>query len=84
MIKAINPALSLRSYLEGKADLTLAKLRRILRSHYQEKTATELYHQLSSTVQKSSEKPQDFFYSFAEFEAEGAVRIARVRIRVKV
>ena len=61
VIKAINPALSLRSYLEGKADLTLAKLRRVLRSHYQEKTATELYNQLSSTVQKSSEKPQDFF-----------------------
>ena len=51
VITAINPALSLRSYLEGKADLTLAKLRRIMRSHYQERTATELYHQLSSTVQ---------------------------------
>ena len=59
-IKAINPALSLRSYLEGKADLTLAKLRRIMRSHYQEKTATELYHQLSSTVQQLKEKPQEF------------------------
>ena len=82
MIKAINPALSLRSYLEGKADLTLAKLQRILLSHYQEKTATQLYHQLSSTVQKSSEKPQDFFDSFAGFEAEGAVRVSRVRIRV--
>ena len=60
VIKAINPALSLRSYLEGKADLTLAKLRRIMRSHYQEKTATELYHQLSSTVQQPKEKPQEF------------------------
>ena len=60
VIKAINPALSLRSYLEGKAGLTLAKLRRIMRSHYQEKTATELYHQLSSTVQQPKEKPQEF------------------------
>ena len=60
VIKAINPALSLRSYLEGKADLTLAKLRRIMRSHYQERTATELYHQLSSTVQQPKEKPQEF------------------------
>ena len=60
VIKAINPALSLRSYLEGKADWTLAKLRRIMRSHYQEKTATELYHQLSSTVQQPKEKPQEF------------------------
>ncbi|CAH3162778.1 unnamed protein product, partial [Pocillopora meandrina] len=60
VIKAINPALSLRSYLEGKVDLTLAKLRRIMRSHYQERTATELYHQLSSTVQQPKEKPQEF------------------------
>jgi len=42
-LKAINPALSLRSYLEGKVGLTLAKLRRIMRSHYQERTATEVY-----------------------------------------
>ena len=60
VIKAINPALSLRSYLEGKADLTVAKLRRIMRFHYQERTATELYHQLSSTVQQPKEKPQEF------------------------
>ena len=60
VIKAINLALSLRSYLEGKADLTLAKLRRIMRSHYQERTATELYHQWSSTVQQPKEKPQEF------------------------
>ena len=51
LIKAINPASSLRSYLDGKADLTLTQLRRIMRSHYQERTATELYHPLSSTVQ---------------------------------
>ena len=29
-------------------------------SHYQEKTATELYHQLSSTAQQPKEKPQEF------------------------
>ena len=40
VIKAINPALSLRSYLEGKVDLTLAKLRKIMCSPYQERTAT--------------------------------------------
>ena len=60
VIKAINPALSLRSYLEGKVDLTLAKLRRIMHSRYQERTATELYHQWSSTVQQPKEKPQEF------------------------
>ena len=49
--------------MEGKADLTLVKLRRIMRSHYQERTATELYHQLSSTVQQPKEKPQEFLNS---------------------
>ena len=59
-IKAINPALSLRSYLEGKADLTPAKLRRIMRSHYQKRTSTELYDHLSSTFQQPKEKPLEF------------------------
>ena len=61
VIEAINPASSLRSYLKGKADFTLAKSRRIKRSYYQERTATELYHQLSSTVQQLRKKPQEFF-----------------------
>ena len=76
VIKAINPALSLRSYVEGKADLTLAKLRRIKRSHYQERTATELYHQLSSTVQQPKEKPQ-VFDPPSRFKTKGPVCIPR-------
>lgn len=35
-------------------------LRRILRSHYLEKGATELYKQLTSEVQSSKETPQSF------------------------
>ena len=31
-----------------------------MRSHHQERTATELYHQLSSTLQQPKEKPQEF------------------------
>ena len=42
-IKAISPGLNLRSYLEGKTDLTLPQLRRILRAHFSERDATELY-----------------------------------------
>lgn len=57
VIKALSPALSLRSCQEGKVDLTLAKLRRTLHSHYQAKTKTELYHKRSSTMQKPT---QDF------------------------
>ena len=49
-----------RSYLEGLEDLTLPKLRHILRSHYQENSATELYRQLSTLVPKPQESPQSF------------------------
>lgn len=60
VIRAISPGLQLRSYLEGKPKLTLPTLRRILRSHFQEKSATELYKQLASEVQQSKETPQSF------------------------
>lgn len=60
VIRAITPGLQLRSYLEGKTDLTLPMLRRILRSHYQEKNATELYKQLTTESQRSKETPQSF------------------------
>ncbi|KAJ8015371.1 hypothetical protein DPEC_G00025440 [Dallia pectoralis] len=60
VIRAITPGLQLRSYLEGKVGLTLPVLRRILRSHYQEKNATELYKQLTTEAQRSRETPQSF------------------------
>jgi len=60
VIRAILPGLQLRSYLEGKAQLTLPTLRRILRSHFQEKSATELYKQLASEVQNPKETAQTF------------------------
>ncbi|KAL9971667.1 hypothetical protein ACROYT_G017864 [Oculina patagonica] len=60
VIRAINPGLRLRSYLEGRPDLELARLRKILRSHYQERGATEMYQLLSSAVQEAGETPQDF------------------------
>ena len=42
----------LRSYLEGKEDLTLAKLRKLLRAHFQEKDPTTLFNTLSNSYQK--------------------------------
>ena len=44
-----------RSYLEGLEDLTLLRLRRILRSHYREKSATELCRQLVQEPQEGSQ-----------------------------
>ncbi|KAI2647357.1 Chaperone protein ClpB [Labeo rohita] len=75
--------MQLRSYLEGKANLTLPTLRRILRSHYQERGATELYKQLMSEVQDSKETPQNFLIRvldlrqkilFATQEAESSLK----------
>lgn len=60
VIRAISPGSRLRSYLEGKPNLTLPTVRRILRSHFQEKGATELYKQLASEAQNSKETPQNF------------------------
>ena len=60
VICAIAPGLHLRSYLEGKGKITLPALCRILRCHYQERGATELYKQLTSEAQNSKETPQSF------------------------
>lgn len=42
VIRAISPGLKLRSYLEGKEDLTLTSLRQVLKAHYAETDATVL------------------------------------------
>lgn len=90
VIRAIAPGLQLRSYLEGKTNLTLPNLRRILRSHYQEKGATELYKQLTSEVQSSKETPQAFLIRaldlrqkilFASQEAESGLRYDPVLVQ---
>lgn len=83
VIRAIVPSLQLRSYLEGKSDLSLPTLRRILRSHYQERSATELYKQLTTEVQGNKETPQNFLIRamdlrqkilFASQEAESSLK----------
>ena len=60
VVRAINPGMRLRSYLEGLRDSTLPRLRRFLISHYQEKSATDLYRHLSTLVQEPQENPQSF------------------------
>ena len=59
IIRAIT-CMQLRSYLETISNLTLPRLRAILRSHFQEKSATELYQQLTTIVQSPEESPQSF------------------------
>ena len=60
VLRAINPGLRLRSYLENYPDLTLDTLNTILKSHYQEKDATELYQELTNIAQRKTETAQGF------------------------
>ena len=60
VIRAVQPGLQLRSYLENMTELTLAKLRKILRFHFHEKNATELYQLLTNIAQQPKEDPQSF------------------------
>lgn len=60
VIRAVQPGLQLRSYLESVSDLTLERLRKILRFHFHEKSATELYQLLTTATQQQNEDPQSF------------------------
>ena len=60
VIRAIAPGSSLRSYLEGRSKISLPSLRRIIRAHYQERDATDLYKQLSQLTQGAKESAQAF------------------------
>ena len=59
VIRATNPGIPLRSVLEGDKDLTLACLKAIIRSHYQEKGATELFQELLELSQGRLDTLQD-------------------------
>ena len=60
VIRAVSPSLQLRSYLEMIQDLTLTRLRLIMKAHFKQKSGTELYQELSNLRQETSETPQDF------------------------
>ena len=61
IINAISPGLSIRSYLEGSAQLPLSRLCKIIHSHYKEGTATEIYQQLLVKTQDRKEDAMNFF-----------------------
>ena len=60
VIRAVSLSLNLRSYLEMVQDLSLSRLRQIMKSHFKQKSATELYQELSILHQEANESPQDF------------------------
>ncbi|KAL1268898.1 hypothetical protein QQF64_034261 [Cirrhinus molitorella] len=74
----------------GKSGLSLPTLRKILRSHYQERSATELYKQLTTEVQNNKETPQNFLIRamdlrqkilFASQEAESNLKYDPVLVQ---
>lgn len=60
VVRAVIPTSSLRRYFDGSPNITLPLLRSIPRGHYAEKNSTELYSELASATQQSSESPNDF------------------------
>ena len=60
VIRAISAGMVLRSYVETFEDLSLERLRKILRNHYGVKNSTELYQSLASISQGPKESPQEF------------------------
>ena len=62
VIRNLSPGSLLRGYLESIdiGDLSLPKLRLLLRSHYKEKSATELFQELMNLVQSPKEDAQAF------------------------
>ena len=60
VIRAVSPSQKLRSYLEMMDNLSLIRLKQILRAHFKEKTGTELYQELTSLCQSPKESVQDF------------------------
>ncbi|CAH3039210.1 unnamed protein product, partial [Porites lobata] len=79
VVRAVQPGLQLRSYLETMVDLTLPRLRKILRFHFHERNATELYQLLTNIAQQPNEDPQSFLMralTFADEDLIGAMSLA--------
>ena len=60
LIKCIVPGLPLKDYLEAMREMGLETIMKIIRAHYQEKNASELYASLANLAQSPTEEPQNF------------------------
>ena len=85
VIRSISPGHRLRSYLEGRPDLRLDTVRRIIRSHYREKDATSLFQELSTSAQSPKESAHDFVLRSLDLKQKVlfASREARIWCRVR-
>ena len=83
VIQAISPALHLKSYLESKKHLSLVELRKILQSHYCEKTPTEAYQELSNIVQEKNESALNFLMRCLKLREQVNVSSQEQNARIK-
>lgn len=60
IVSCVSHSNPLRPYLEGRGQLSLANMSRILRYHFKEQDATALFTNLSTAKQEQNESPQDF------------------------
>ena len=70
IIRAMVPGLQLRSYLESTPPNPLKRLKKILRSHFQEKSATELYQELTNMTQRPDEDALAFLLRAFELRSK--------------
>ena len=66
IIRSITPGMVLETYKE----LTLDRLKKILRSHYGAKNTSELYKVLASLCQKPKESPQAFLMNVLDLKQQ--------------
>ena len=60
IIKCISSSLPLKDYIEAMRESGLETINKILRAHFQEKNASELYTSLTNLVQNANEEPHNF------------------------
>ena len=70
VIRAISPTLKLRSYVETIESLKLSKLLQALKAHHKQKSAAELYQELTVTCQGPKETEEDFFIRVLELRQQ--------------
>lgn len=84
VIRAVCPGIKMRSYLEGKTDMTLYTLGHILRTHYAEKDVSQMYHKLTKATQEPGESALGFLVQVFESETESVISLSSCPIRTEI
>jgi len=83
VIQLIAPEVKLKSYLESRQELSLSSLRQVLRTHFIEKDATELYHSLTRAVQEPKETPVQFLIRTMDIRQKVLFASERAKVGLK-